>query len=211
VADEWFRGPDWRAETQELFAARLARARSQRPQYLRIKGHNLAFADDGAVRQAGRELLIRVLAEHADDELQVAMTCLDLANSLARDRRWDEAADYYTRVVTSRFGGFTDQAALAFAEAIIEAGWIDRYDEALRLLERSAGWQSPFPIERFHWNLAGARIARAQGRAQDAAKLAAQALAEADIKTPPFQRHPDIGLVAASTDTLDELRGMTTR
>jgi hypothetical protein len=64
---------------------------------------------------------------------------LDLANSLARDRRWDEAADY-TRVVTSRFGGFTYQAALAFAEAIIEAGWIDRYDEALRLLERSAGW-----------------------------------------------------------------------
>jgi hypothetical protein len=68
-ADDWYRGTDWSAQTQERFEAKLARARqTSRAQYLRIKGVGLTAAADAATRSAGRDLLRRVVTEYPSDQ-----------------------------------------------------------------------------------------------------------------------------------------------
>jgi hypothetical protein len=78
--DDWFRGTSWDGRTRETFEAKLARARSGRAEYLRIKGAELTRSTKKPVRRAGRELVRRVLTEHPDDRLQVTMAHADLAD-----------------------------------------------------------------------------------------------------------------------------------
>lgn len=71
-----------RRNTSDL-EEKLARARTQRAQYLRIKGYELS-SDDPTVWPAGRELLRRVVSEHPNDAFNGESALYDLGTSFHR-------------------------------------------------------------------------------------------------------------------------------
>jgi Tetratricopeptide repeat len=128
--DDWYRGPAWDPGTREHFEEGLSRARTQRPQYLRIKGCELTQADDPLVWAPGRGLLKRVLNEHPDDELCVIEAHHDLGWSFAREGQYAEAAKHYEASLAlqrQRGGSIDPGTRLALAELLVDAGWEQRY------------------------------------------------------------------------------------
>ena len=206
--DDWFRGTGWDRATQELFEEKLGRARSGRSQYLRIKGLELTGSNKADVRRAGRELLRRVLDEHADDELQVTMAHAELADSLASDGHVVEAAEHFSSALKGQRMVDT-YADLGLVEVILRAHWADRYEEAEQLLLQSDSHSNPFPAARFRWNLAAARLASRRGRTEEAAELARTALRCLAETESPFALHREVGLASADRETVRELRGLT--
>ncbi len=209
--DDWYRGTDWSAETQELFETKLRRARSSHAQYLRIKGLELTSASDPSTRGAGRDLLRRVLAEHPSDLLQTAWARRDLAASLAEAGEFEEAAEHYAAALES--GRPESSAAVGLAETILEARWADRYEEALALLVGAGGddARAPFPATRFRWNLTAAQLSSRLGRQHDARELASIALRCLDEEQSPFPRHRSVGLATADMSTRRELKKLSKR
>jgi tetratricopeptide (TPR) repeat protein len=205
-ADDWYRGTDWSAETQELFEAKLARARqTSRAQYLRIKGVGLTAAADAATRSAGRDLLRRVVTEYPSDALQANWAHGDLAASLMQANEVEEAAEHYSAALTSDRP--EPSAAVGLAEVIVLARWARRYEQALALLigVGSEDARAPFPATRFRWNLVAARLCDRLGKRDDARELAAIALRCLDQTQSPFPRHRSIGLATADARTRREL------
>jgi hypothetical protein len=203
--DDWYRGSAWDRRTRESFEDKLSRARPHtRAQYLRIKGLGLTASESSRVRGAGRDLLRRVLDEHPEDELQIALAHCDLAQSLASDRSFVDAVEHYRAAMRGPRNVVT-HAELGFAEVVLQAGWSDRYDEALDMLLRSPASHDPFPALRFRWNLAAARLASRCGHAADAKELAELALRALDETEPPFPRHKKLGLASADQPTIEEL------
>jgi tetratricopeptide (TPR) repeat protein len=208
--DEWYRGPAWDPATREQFEQRLSRARTQRPQYLRIKGYELTHADDPRVWAAGRGLLERVLNEHPDDELWVIDAHHDLGWSLARDGRYAEAAQHYEASLAlqrQRGGSIDPGTRLALAKLIVDAGWEQRYQEAVDLLgdfisSRPAGL---FPSEQFRVLLVEARIAERVGNPEVAKRDAEQALELLAKNESVIPRHPGVGVIRTDNETFHEL------
>ena len=121
--DDWYRGPIWDLATREQFEQRLSRARTQRAQYLRIKGYELTQADDRSVWAAGRGLLQRVLDAHPDDDLSVIEAHHDLGRSFAREGAYTEAAHHYEQSLAlqrQRGGGVDPGTRLTLAELIVD-------------------------------------------------------------------------------------------
>lgn len=204
--DDWYRGSAWDERTRELFEEKLSRARPHtRAQYLRIKGLGLTASENDTLRAAGRDLLRRVLDEHPDDELQITLAHSELALSLADDRAFVEAAEHY-RVAMEGPSNVVTHAQLGFAEVVLQAGWVDRYDEALDMLLKDEASHDPFPARRFRWNLAAARLASRRGHAADATELAKLALRALEETESPFVQHKKLGLASADEQTIQELR-----
>ena len=183
--DDWFRG-------------------SGRAQYLRIKGLELTGSSKKAVRQAGRELLRRVLTQHPDDRLQVTMAHAELADSLACDGDLTQAAEHYRQAMEGE-DNFVAHADLGLVEVIVRAEWADQYDEALEVLLGSDASKDPFPATRFRWNLVAARLTSRRGDHDDAKELAKLALRCLEETESPFPRHRQLGLATTDRRTLREL------
>jgi Flp pilus assembly protein TadD len=213
--DDWYRGPVWDLATQQRFEQKLSRARTQRAQYLLIKGYELTQADDGSVWAAGRGLLQRVLDEHPDDGLCVIDAHHDLGRSLAREGAYTEAAHHYEESLAlqrQRGGGVDPGTRLAVAELIVDAGWEHRYQEAVDLLgdfvsSRRAGL---FPIEHFRVLLVEARIAERLGRADIARRDAERALELFAKNESVLPRHPGVGVIRTDKETVRELERLAT-
>lgn len=208
--DDWYRGSDWDPETRELFETKLARAReTSRAQYLRVKGVALTASDARAIREAGRGLLTRVVADYPADALQSGWAHRDLAASLADDGLLEEAARHYEQALTADRP--EPSAGLALAELIVNAEWRDRYKEALDLLVSSDAARDPFPAMRFRWNLAAARVSSRLGSDDDARELAKVALRCLEATQSPFPRHRSLGLASADRKTKRELERLAKR
>jgi hypothetical protein len=206
--DDWFRGTAWDPPTREMFELKLGRARqTSRAQYLRIKGVGLTGASTLGVREAGRDLLRRVLDGYPDDRVQVTLASADLGDSLLRDGDLEEAADCFRRSMAG-LGNVHCGAELGLAETILLAGWSERYDEAATALASSPASSNPFPAWRFRWHLAAARLARRQGDAAEASKHASEALGCIAEDHSPFPRHRNLGLVSTDEGTVNELHDL---
>lgn len=204
--DDWYRGTEWDPPTREMFELKLGRARrSSRAQYLRIKGAELTGATTLGVRQAGRELLRRVLDQYQDDAVQVTCASADLGSSLLRDGHFEEAVACFRRSMTG-VGNVHVGAELGLAETVLLADWSERYEEAAAALASSPAASSPFPAWRFRWYLAAARLANRQGDADTASRLAGDALSCLAEEHSPFPRHRNLGLASSDDATLSELR-----
>jgi tetratricopeptide (TPR) repeat protein len=213
--DDWYRGPSWDLATRERFEQKLSRARTQRAQYLRIKGYELTHANDRSVWAAGRGLLQRVLDEHPDAEFSAIDAHHDLGRSFARQGAHVEAAKHYEEslALQREHGGGVDRGTpLAFAELIVDAGWQGRYQQALELLSefissRPAGL---FPSEQFRVLLVEARIAQRVGKADVARRDAEQALELLAQNESVLPRHPGVGVIRTDKETFRELERLAT-
>ena len=210
MREDWFRGQDWDSKTQRQFEDKLSRARVHRAQYLRIKGYELTQASKHEVREAGRQLLRRVLAEHPDEELWVLSAHHDLGSSLAREGAFAEATEHYAQSLAfqrERGPGMDPGTRLALAELIVEAQWAERYQEASDLLSEFLDGRPAclFPSEQFRVLLAEARMAERLGQEDVAKRDAEHALALLADNRSPFPRHPGVGTIQTDKATFREL------
>lgn len=200
---EWFRTPDWDAAAREDFEQRLGRARSSRPQYLRIKA--LALTSVGLFDDAVR-LLERLRTEHPD--AFDVWYATEVLGDIAREQgRLDEAEHHYRRLLSSpERNGTSGMVEVSLAEVLLEAGRADDAAVALEQADRDS-------VDTFHANLfrflvTRARIDAARGHVDGAATAAARALELVDAPS-QYPRHPGVGVVRTDDASIDALQEMT--
>jgi hypothetical protein len=213
VSRDWFRASTWDAQIAESFEQRLRRARpAGRAQYLRIQATHLLVSPDVGARQAGRDLLRRVIAEHPT-EIEAKTATEQLGASLADDGRLEQAEEALRHAIRmcadSPIGksGTTGTAELRLAEVILERSGAARADEVAALLDAvhdDVEQQKFFRDVVFRYLLASARLARLR-HDPSAALLARNALTVAAETRPSLPRHPEVGRPAASTAQITEL------
>ena len=209
MADDWFRSPDWSAEAQEEFYARLGRARAHnRTQYTRIKG--LALRDSGQL-DAARGLWLGILEGEGGHDFERASTLEHLADSYVECDP-PLAEGYYRRLLSEHptLNGTTATAEIALAELLVDKGDGASMDEALALLNSFLHRNTAqFPSVLFRWNLALIRIAEATGDDETVQRAAGTALSLAN-QGPVFSDHEDVGVVRTDALTLRRLRKLST-
>jgi hypothetical protein len=207
--DDWFRADAWDDAAQQLFEAKLARARTSRSQYLRIKGLVLLETRDPARIEAGRVLSQRVIEEHPDDLLQTSGAHYALGDSFARESRFTEAQEHLRACLAIEASwNVKHNTELRLAEVLIDAGSPAGLVEAWELLDVAAGQRSPFQV--IAWRIEVAR-ARVRDRQSDRAGAAGHARAALDLlarNESRFPRHPGVGVIEPDRDTLRELRAL---
>jgi hypothetical protein len=209
----WYRSLAWDAEIEAGFEERLRRARpASRSQYIRIQATYLLESSDLGVREAGRGLLRRVIAEYPDD-VQAKTAMEQFGSSLAGEARLGEAEEALRETLrmcaASPAGrsGTTGTTELRLAEVILAAGDAARIPEAAELLDAAQPQVMRFRSFRnvvFRYLLASARVAWLR-HDPAARQLARRALAVAAETTPSFPRHPGAGRPSASEDEVAEL------
>ena len=209
MSDEWFRSESWGRKDRDLFEEKLARARPHsRAQYLRVQGLTLSESPNKRAQAVAGELLERVIHEHADDDLQVAMAHADLGRWHLQTGRRDAAAHHLREAIAREddMGNNLDTGSdLYLAELIVATEARTAFDEARRLLDRAAQAGLAFKSQRWRWLVADARLA---AHTDDAARAAESARAAIELlahKDPDFPRHPDLGHIETDEETVQDL------
>ena len=100
-----------------------------------------------------------------------------------------------------RRNGTTGAAELTLVEVLLDQ---DHASEACDTLDRVDASRLVWNSQRFRYSVARARCE--QSRGVDPVTWATEALRLSQIVDPQLARHPDIGLVKADLETLDEMR-----
>lgn len=205
VAQDWFRSPDWSANAQADFEARLRRAHAgNRTQYLRIKG--LALRESGQI-DAARSLWLRILESDLGHGSEQASTIEHLADSYAGQDP-TVAESYYRRLLAEHpsLNGTTATSEISLAELLTDKGDSASTAEALALLNSFLVRDTAqFPSVLFRWHLALIRIAQITGEKETIRRAARTALDLAE-RGPVFPRHKAVGVVQADDKSLKRLR-----
>jgi HEAT repeat protein len=209
--DDWYRNPRWDEAAREIFETKLARARGDysRAQYLKLKALSLTSADGPETIAAGRMLFGRVVEEYSDELSEVEGAYFGLAESFAREGRYEEAIWHFEKsletanrrsIHSARYG-----TEVCLAEAIVDGRLAHRYDRALRGLAEYDE-NHDFDLNDWRWRkeVAWARLLERKGDRAGAAKHARSALKLLGLG-PQFYRHPDVGLVEAHATTVKEM------
>ena len=212
--DDWFRQTTWGADEEQLFEAKLRRARSaNRPQYLRIQGLTLSSSDDPAVRSAGRELLARVIRDHVEPWPHEARNAMqNLAASFAAEGSLADAERWYrecARLQDTATDGLRLNCHLGLAEVLLRRAPDDPSiaEEAAAALDRAAEVSPPvFPADRWRFAVVLARIAVARADREAAREWATRALEIAALTESPFPYHRELGLAEPRRDELHEMQ-----
>ena len=191
---DWYRNTDWNAESELGFEAKLARARAQRAQYLRIQGSLL--------KDSHPEVAIRLLARciEAGEPMFVAHALLDTAHAQYRLGQTDAALDTLEALLEQqrREPRFQTSAAFDYPFLVAFHGRSARYDRALALLDDTG--EALFVAMDFEREAARAIILSDRGegeRAKAAATAALQLQGEAgwipgfaEVGNVPSGEHP---------------------
>lgn len=202
-AETWFDSPAWSPQVQAEFEAKLQRAR-KKAQYLRSKGAALVEAGDRMRREAGRELLLRLVREYPD-ELTISWAHEFLGDAFAVDGMHEEAEKHYREALAAyeRTSGVRGHAHVRLAELISATHQTEKYEEAEKLLD---AYDPLFKIDYFRAFTVRARLAAERGDFESAAGFASAALELKADRKPQLPRHPDVGHVKTDERTLAELR-----
>jgi tetratricopeptide (TPR) repeat protein len=204
VPRDWYRGPDWDAQS---FEQRLARARPQnRPQYLRIKAVELLEAGGIERRRVAIDLLTRLYA--MSDEAEYGTTPEFLGNAYEADGQHDRAAQLYLEAIERQRASFAKgRPALALANMALRQEMSEYYQAAFTVLANLEFEVAPFDADRFDHAGSLALLADRLGNSALTAKYAEHALDLAATRTKPeYPRHPDVGLIDVDDETLAALR-----
>ncbi|MFM6830584.1 MAG: tetratricopeptide repeat protein [Novosphingobium sp.] len=197
--DDWFRLPCLTDERQQAFELRLRRARSSRPEYMRIQAHALAEAKayDNALT-----LLDRILADHP--EHLGAWIIESRADCFHKLGRYDEAVqDYVKSIARMREDpGLVSNAPLRLARLACEQERDDIYEECLGYLVEF--WDSApiFPRHELHQFGYNAILLDLLGQHEDAIPPARRALAAAAKTRSNAANHQKLGLATAGDKAL---------
>lgn len=193
--DDWFREPCLSEESRTEFERRLSRARSSRPEYLRIQAHSLLSAGsfDSAL-----DLVDRIRADHPDH--LTAWILEQRGDCLRALRRSGEAIEAYVQALEEmkRDRGLLGNAHFSLAELVCEINRDDLYERTLGYLTEF--WDSAplFPaheMQQFGWT---AILLDRLGQSEEAKPPARRALAAVAKQRSKAANHPTLGLVGDS-------------
>jgi tetratricopeptide (TPR) repeat protein len=206
---DWFRNESWDDSIVEEFEKRLKRSRSHsKPQYLRIQAHHLTRLGQAGLRDVAVHLLKRLLAEYPESfDAPAALEAL--ADIYVAQGEYGNAEACYRQCLS--FGprafssGYTD---LSLAEVLLASRQSGRYAEVQDLLDAVAARPFLFKMHIFRFYRAQAQLAARRGETDHAREYAKKALDIAADRNSDLPRHPTVGLVDESEDSLSELRSL---
>jgi hypothetical protein len=204
-SDEWFRSPDWGAEAEAAFEARLAKARqASRPQYRRIKALALLDAGDPVKRAAGQELLERIVADPNAYPFE-KVSALSFLGAHEQDTDQLDAAERHLRsalnLMATVVSGGTGLEEVRLAEILLIRAGRANLEEARDLIDRVGESDPRILNSRFRKCLVGVRVALALGDDVRAQGWARQALELASATHSGLANHPKLGLVETDDTT----------
>jgi tetratricopeptide (TPR) repeat protein len=203
MATDWFRQKDWNEKIEQEFFVKLARARTQRDQYLVIQAQTISqIVPTVALRLVDLYFDtkkdnfedVRALSAKADAYLALGQTELAieamksiLAIERARpNHKTTKYLDYPFLVATQQISS--------------------EYHDALAVLEERKS-DLMFPLDKFKWHAAKSLIHHSLRELDDSKRHAALALEAAKVKMSGFRYHQDLGLVGEEhKDTVASLR-----
>lgn len=194
---DWYRNTEWNHEIAATFHAKLARARSQKPQYLCIQAGCLAKRHPDAALGLIDQYL------DTDDTFHLA-TARDVQGQayLALDQL-DPAVSAFKQALLreEEFPNVTSNTRLDFPRLVALRRIREEYDYALDILNsRFKPQELAMPVNRYIDQGVRALIAHDLGDRDRAREFACAALDAASDRTSVFAKHPGIGLVE-STNT----------
>src|SRR5438067_300243 len=127
---DWYSSADWSPEAEEEFEARLRHAR-KKGEYLRVKGAVLIRAKDESLREAGRQLLRRLVNDFPET-VTVSWAHEFLGESYEKDGLYDEAEREYREALSAyeRIPGVRGYAEVRLANLIASTRQREKYAEA---------------------------------------------------------------------------------
>jgi len=206
--EDWYRQTTWTAADEEAFRSRLRRCRSQgtRAQCLRIQALYLEQAGlvDPAMQLLGEYL------ETCREGSELSMVYGQLAACHERLGNVREAVICLRSALAAEEArpNMRTHAWLEFGRIAVEHGFVDLFDDFLRLVEergRRAGGlrgETVFPVQRYLLNAYLAIIYTSRGEPSRGREHAKQALVAAAETKSGFSRHPELGLVSDTTTDL---------
>lgn len=187
---DWYRNETWSPDIEAAYFERLKRARSQRPQYLKIQAQHLA--------QRHPEVALRLIDKYFEtgDDFFVMSAYETQAEALLALGNVDGAIERYKLSLERQRSHpqVQSEAYLDLSLLIARLGRRDLYDFAIDLLEQ----RKPAPVfnmSRFKLHAALALISSDQGDLDIASEHARVALANAHATHSGMRYHPDVGLV----------------
>ena len=166
----WYRNTDWNDEIAAAFEARLARARTQKSQYMRIQGQALARSHpDAAISLFERVVETGDEAEVAPAHFHCALAHVAKGDIDAALAALQAAIDQQRRVPWSRTGAALDYCFLV--------GYFSRRDHFAAALVLLGTVANPLSFESLQEAAARAMIMAETGSAEAAKHHAVEALA----------------------------------
>ena len=212
TTQEWFRRQTWSAEDEAEFEKKLARAGSQRSQYLHIQALTLAETEDPALADPAIALANRQLQEDPDGIFRGQVLCT-IARASAIKGDVTGAVDTYRQAVKAEGEpGVRCCAYLQMAWFVVSRELAEFYQEVLSTMEGSMrDGDLMFPAAQYKYFGALALISKAFGDAENASRMARNALEAAMNRRSPFDRQPGVGLVGNTSTAvhrrIEELAG----
>ena len=191
---DWCQNTAWNADVEAAFFAKFARARNK-AWYLRIQASWLVPSHP----EVALQLLDRYFALGADSSEAEAHFNRGRAYAALGDVDAALAAFEAALAREEAHPLFRTWAFVELPALIAVERQSAQYDRAVEVLMRHKD-QLTFPVQYYKWHGALALIADAQGRTSEAQGAARQALDAARTTCSGFRYHPDVGLVADTSD-----------
>jgi len=195
--DDWYRHTYWDNTTEAAFRAKLARARTSRPQYLRIQASYLA--------KTFPETALQLIKEYFDteDKFDIPNALCARAEAYVALGRKAEAIAAYKQALQweDAHPRHISTARIDFPKLVAENRLSNEYDYALDILEtRFSPMDHQFPNTRYFWNGSYSLIAYEQGQVVEAKEFAERAVRAAMETQSPFRYHRTVGVVRDTSD-----------
>jgi tetratricopeptide (TPR) repeat protein len=197
---DWYTNTSWNEEIERVFFEKLARAKSQRDQYLAIQAWTLAsFDPDVALRLADHYFETRRDDFHDTRALNArADAYRTLGNVPDTVRAYKEILALEEEAPNPKTNSYVDFPYFVASESLT-----DEFDFALGVLEKRKA-DLRLPINRFLWHAAYALIQDHREEHALASEHARQALDASEVEDSGFRYLMNIGLVGDEHQPLKE-------
>ena len=191
ASDDWFRNKTWSAQIEKRFFEKLARARTQRDQYLAIQAITVApRKPKAAIRLVEHYFETRKNDFH---DVQALLAKVDAQNTLG-DKLG--LVGTYKEILAreAEFPNHKTTANVDFPYFVATQKIEKEYEYAVSVLNER-GDDVTFPLDRFKWQASYALISNIRGHRIAAKDHAIRAVAAAKAKESGFRYHQNLGLV----------------
>ena len=203
MTTDWFRQNEWDEAIEQEFLAKLARARTQRDQYLVIQAITIS--------QIVPTVALRLIDLYFDtkktnfEDVRALSAKADACLALGQTELAIEAMKSILAIERARPNHKTTKyVEYPFLVAIQHIS--SEYHDALAVLDERKS-DPMFPLDEFKWHAAKSLIHHSLRELDDSRKHAALALEAAKVKMSGFRYHQDLGLVGEEhKDTVASLR-----